>query len=390
VELGYQHFIDGEYDAALTAEQKALAIYQTAPGSLAGQEPLRDLEYKALLVGARSAEVLGRGDDSSALMAEAVRAFPERPPPSSQFDPKVGALYRNVAQEITRGGSGSLDVRVDDAGVVIFVDERYVGVGHAKLDNLAPGRYRIYVSKEDRPGRVREIDVTAGGTATVEVSWVLDGALRNANGHVEVRETDDEHVAAIQLARALGASEVVVLTQRKLNGRRAVAGYAIEVDTQHRTFAAVQVEPTPPSLDTMRRIGALLAGEHGVSDSDLITQEPPKPTGPTHLGARRKWALGTGALGVAALIAAGGFELSSRSTYDASKLEGNNDKQNALYDSANRKYQIAQGFAIGGAVCVAAAAALWFTGRYETEPAAVSVAPVVTGDGVSFVVAGRF
>jgi tetratricopeptide (TPR) repeat protein len=92
VEAGFQSFIDGDYDRALANEQKALATYQSAPGSLAGQEALRDLEYKALLIGARSADALGRHEDAFSVMSEAVRAFPDRTPSAAQFDPSVSAL----------------------------------------------------------------------------------------------------------------------------------------------------------------------------------------------------------------------------------------------------------------------------------------------------------
>jgi hypothetical protein len=186
---------------------------------------------------------------------------------------------------------------------------------------------------------------------------------------------------------------VIVLTLRNLDGRRAIAGYAIEVEAQHRTFAAVQIEPSMPAQDTIKRLAALLAGDHGVSDVDLITKEPPKPiVGTPGLGRRRKIALMIGGLGLASLIAGGGFELSSRSDYDASKVEGNNDKQNSLYDSANRKYQLAQGFAIAGVACVAAAGYLWFTGHFETEAEQprLTIAPSASPDGLSLTVAGCF
>jgi hypothetical protein len=393
VEAGYQRFIDGDYEKALATEQKAIAAYESAPGSLAGQDALRDLEYRAMLIAARSAQALGRDGDAFAIMGEAVRAFPDRTPSSAQYDPSVSALHHQVAAQLARQGLGSLEVRVDDASAVIFVDERYVGVGRAKLDNLVPGHYRVYIAKADQPGRVHEIDVPPARAASVSASWTLDGRLRTREGRLVIADADDEHGAAVQLARALGASQVIVLTLRSLNGRRAVAGYAIEVDSQHRTFAAVQIEPSAPPADTMKRLAALLAGEHGVSDADLITTEPPKPIiGTPGLGRRRRIALVVGGVGLASLLAGGGFELSSRSDYDASKVEGNNDKQNALYDSANRKYQLAQGFAIVGVACVAAAGYLWFTGHYETEAEqpGVTIAPAATPDGISLIVAGSF
>jgi hypothetical protein len=89
-------------------------------------------------------------------------------------------------------------------------------------------------------------------------------------------------------------------------------------------------------------------------------------------------------------VAAGGFELSSNSTYDQSKTEPDDAKQKSLYDSANSKYKIAQGLAVGGAVCVIGAAVLMLShGGGESEHG-VAWAPAAVPGGAAVLVMGRF
>lgn len=170
VESAFQHFIDGDYARALAQAQTAIATYDAAPAQLARESALRDLRYKALLIAARSAEVQGHQQDAFALMAEVIRSFPDRPVASSQFDPKVSALYHSVKEELDRQGTCSLEVKVDDSTATVFVDEQFAGAGGAKLGPIAPGHYRIYVAKGQEPGRVHLIDCQPGGLASTSIS----------------------------------------------------------------------------------------------------------------------------------------------------------------------------------------------------------------------------
>ncbi len=399
VDDAYQRFIDGEYPRAQSSARAALTIYDAASGQLAREPALRDLRYKALIVAARSSEINGAGEDAFALMAEAIRSFPDRAINPAQFDPSVNALYRRVKEELAKQGAGSLEVKADDPAATIFVDEQFVASGDAKLDHTPPGHYRIYVSKGANAGRVREVDVAPGAAVSVSVPWSIDGALRTTKTSVALSldadaGTDAEVQSAVRLGHVLGAHTVVVVSVRSINGRRAIAGYSINVESQTRAFAAVQVEPVAPSPATISKLAALLAGDKGVGGAELITVEPVDrpPAGGGHpLGGKRVVALGLGAIAVGSLVGAVAFELSSRSTYDQSKVEVDDAKQNALYDSANKKYKYAQGFAVGGLVCAAAATYLWFTGvpRDESDRG-VAFVPAPTPDGVGFVVSGRF
>jgi hypothetical protein len=200
---------------------------------------------------------------------------------------------------------------------------------------------------------------------------------------------------AVALGHALGADEVVVLSVESIGGHRAVAGYAIQVGSQSKTFAAVQIEPVAPSAETLINLAALLAGDKGAAVPGIILEEPdrepgsPAPSADDHHGSHTA-AFVVGTIGVASLLGGGGFELASRSTYAQSKTEPDLAKQRTLYDSANLKYKLAQGFAAGGVVLVAAAAVLWIEARSPEDPPRVTIVPSATSDSVGFAALGRF
>jgi hypothetical protein len=278
-EDAYNRFIDGDYPAALTHARAALDLYATAPGQLSREPALRDQRFKALVIASRSSEVAGSGKDAFAFMAELIRSYPDRPVTSADFDPKVGALYHRVKDELARQGVGTLEVKLDDPTVNIFLDEQFVGSGSAKLGQLAPGSYRVYVTKGQDTGRVHTIDVGAGSSAFISASWQLDGALHTSGAAVtfdldKAAGADAEMQSATQLARAIGAKTVIVLSVRPLQGRRAIAGYSIDVESQTRAFAGVQVEPIAPSAETLAQLAALLAGDKNVEAPGLIRTEP--------------------------------------------------------------------------------------------------------------------
>jgi hypothetical protein len=162
---------------------------------------------------------------------------------------------------------------------VVFVNERFVGTGGARLDSLYPGAYRVYVAKGAQAGRVRRVQVSAGAQAAVAVSWPLDGVLRSRAGYVGLElpagaGADEELALATRVGRDLGARSVVVLGIRPVDGRRAVVGFAVSTESQTRSFAAVQVEPVEPPRERLVTLAGFLAGDKKVASAGLITREP--------------------------------------------------------------------------------------------------------------------
>ncbi len=141
---------------------------------------------------------------------------------------------------------------------------------------------------------------------------------------------------------------------------------------------------------------ARIGGTAGSTDSPGYGQaaDEPKPASdvratparPMRRGGRGT-ALAIGAVGVIAIGAGVGFELSSRGAYDKSKAEPDDDRQADLYGSANRKHRIAQGLALGGVGLTAAGAFLWWRGGQPVSRVAVMPAP---GGGATVAFGGSF
>jgi hypothetical protein len=402
VDEAFQRFIDGDYPRALAAAQAALAIYDTAPGQLARESALRDLRYKALVVAARSAEVKGDTQGAFALMAEVVRSFPDRPVSSAEFDPKVAALYHNVKADLDHQGSGSLEIKVDDPAATVFVDEQFEGPG-ASLGKLPPGRYRIYVAKGRMPGRVHQVDVAPGSSSSITISWALDGALRTSGADVvleldKAASPEEEVDAATQVARALGARSVAVLAVRPLNGHRAIAGYSVDVESQSRAFAAVQMEPIAAPAETMRRLGALLAGDKSVGETGLILTEPGHTVDgaaqATHEAGHRSHVapIALGVLAVAGIVGAVVSESSAESKFDSAKTEPDPTRRADLTDQANLRRGVAIGAGAVALVSIGVDVYLWL--RSDSPPAhdehAVRVVPTSSSDSFGIAVTGGF
>lgn len=129
-----------------------------------------------------------------------------------------------------------------------------------------------------------------------------------------------------------------------------------------------------------------------------LTPVPVAPASPseTHIRRSRLWlAGGVGAGGAIGLGVSLGLAISARHIYDSAfdadcrdtaRGVACNDRGNATIARAGDRADLATGFVIGGAVLVAAGAALYFTAPRD----AVQVAPVATRDAWGLGIAGQF
>jgi hypothetical protein len=401
VDRAYDHLIEGEYPAAVAEAQKAVDLYAAGTAAVAREAALRDLEFRALIILARAHEAAGDAEDAFRAMSEAIRSFPDRPVNTTEFDPRVKDLQRRVQQALAKQGTGALDLKVDDPAAVLFVNERFTGTGAAHLDNLPAGTYRVFVLKGAQPGRVRDVVVNPGETASRALTWETESTLRSDGGHVGLRfprgaGTDREIAVATRVARDLGASAVVVLGLRPVEDRRAVVGYSVQIASQTRAYGAVQIEPVGPAHGALPRLGALLGGDKHVDTTSLVLREPaPRP----RLGDRRGpvppwyrdrigWALvGTGA----ALLAGGGVTLW---TADGLRADANAEPRETarahLRDRADTRALVGDIVtAAGAAVVIGGAIKLAWTDGPRESSAPVARTHLVFGIG-SIALAGSF
>jgi hypothetical protein len=109
--------------------------------------------------------------------------------------------------------------------------------------------------------------VRPGSETSLAIRWALDGALRTdrfVGFEFEDETAREKHEAinAVEVARAANASTIAVVGIREQNGRRAVVGTVLSMETGKSVrSAAISVEPIPPSAEKIRALGRFLAGD---------------------------------------------------------------------------------------------------------------------------------
>ncbi len=282
IDHGYGSFLKGQFEVATTELTRALEMLRSRPATLSKNQPLRDQALRAHLGLALAHQRLGHAEDATAVMAEFARSFPDREISRAQYGPEPAELAKKVRAELDQRGRGALKIKVDDATAVIFLNERYLGVGEASVLDLYAGKYRVYVQRGTSAGRVHEIDVVPGSEQTVKISWALDAALKTAPFTGLAFDGDaarDEAALASNLALALDAPRVVVVSIREFDKRRSLWGAVLDpASGKSSRSGALALEPVKPGADKIRELGRYLTG--GEASPDIII-EPNFDTGPT-------------------------------------------------------------------------------------------------------------
>jgi hypothetical protein len=277
-EQGHRHWLEAEFEKAVSALDEAVAILQASPAAFAADTQRRGVLLRALMFSAMARQRLGRADEAAATMAEVTRSFGDMPFDRVQFGPEGFALYRAIKAEVEAARTGRLRVEVDDPDVAIFVNERFAGAGDRYEALVPPGRYRIYTHKGTTPGRLRVVDVVPGGRAHVAIDWTLDAALGGDATLVFSDERDrarHESDKAVAVAQRIGLSGVIVVGIREYQGRRAIVGSLLSLDTgRPQRTAAVALEPSLPSASTVRGLARFLASGESVPGLLLPRDEP--------------------------------------------------------------------------------------------------------------------
>lgn len=266
INSGKSQFQQGAFKNAIRDLDHGLKIFDSAPATLARHQNLRDERFEGLLYLALSDKREGKQNEAVRTMAELVRSFPDKDVSNAKYGPEARSLYQSVKGDLAQQGAGALQVTVDDARTVVFVNERFVGGGTQKVTGLAPGHYRVYVQQGQLSGRLHEVDVEAGVVATITVSWATDSSLHTAGGKPylafdsEKSREENERTEALRLARAVGANSVILLGVHEMDGRRSVVGAYLSVESARPVRkGSVAIDPVTPPEDKLRGFGRFLA-----------------------------------------------------------------------------------------------------------------------------------
>lgn len=283
VSRGNDAWMDADFGRARQIYRHAMDIARDAPGDVTGGPEWKPLVQRALVGLALSAK---RGDDpgmAEAAMQEFLRSYPDETVDRTTFGPEAAQLFEAVKAVATKQAPGSLVVQVDDPQAVVFVDERWAGIGGARLEKLLPGLYRVQVRKGDYSGRVYSVEVASKRVASLTVEWSFDAALVTGDwvGFVFPtleRKSADLTAYALQLGKAVGARNVVVLEESEVDGRRLLLGSVLAVETGRpvRT-ASMAISPVEPPAEHLSTLGRYLGGEPGVVlPAEPTTRAPPR------------------------------------------------------------------------------------------------------------------
>lgn len=272
IDVGEKRVVAGEFEQAVAELGAGLATLRRSIASLAGSDRGRDAAMRALVGLALSYKRIGPSEKATEAMAELIRSFPDREISYADYGPEPRELYRRVRRSLEEEGKGGLAIAVDDAETVVFVNERYVGVGSVTVPDLFRGTYRVYLQQGTRRGRVHRVAVEAGPPTSLSVSWRFDAALSTDHGVAALIFDDaeqrraEEARQAVRIGRALDAASVAVLGFREVAGQRHVVGQVYFVDTSKEArSASVSLDPVAPSADRLRALGRYLAGDESAA-----------------------------------------------------------------------------------------------------------------------------
>jgi len=399
----YDAYIDGDCAAAVPLLEPAIAVIAGHPVE-AREGKVRDDYYRALVVLAACRDQQRSAEAAAAAMTEVLRTFPDRPVTTVDFAPKVAALYRKVKEAVAKQGTGTLTVKVDEPGPVVFVNERLVGTGEVVIRDLAPGPYRVFVEAGGERGRLHLVSVHPGADARVDVGWGLEARLRsdafNGLAFASQGQLDRDAVPfALRVARELGAGAAVIITIGEADGHRAVIGTVVDVATGAvRRRGTMALEPTLPPERKLRLLGRYLAGDE-VNDPLLRTGQAvarvdaDRPSPRAGSSFRRRAGLVVGIAGVASLGAGTYFGIRTLQLHGQAKEECEPDwtcSANGvrLEKRAHTSANLSNAFLVAGALATAGGVVLWLTSSPRSEH--LEIAPAVGPDGAGVTLSGRF
>lgn len=285
VENGIREFEDAKLGAASTLED-ALDLARTNPTAWVNEPKYRDRVRRGLLFyalalnlrakdardhasrakGKKQSEYLDRANTDERArddaLAELIRSFPGFVVKADEFGSQAEALFQEANKRAQQGGTGSLELDVDDPNVIVYVNEAQQP-RKTTLGNLVAGTYRILVVSATESHEYRA-DVLPNKRSRVVVKWGLDSVLR-LDGWVGFaysaesdRQQEQEMLSA--LVRASGAVDIATTLSVKADGSAVVArSYDLQ---RGRLLASCTLQTSrKPDIKAMEELARCVTGE---------------------------------------------------------------------------------------------------------------------------------
>ncbi len=279
--------------AAYTSSSFTVAISELtqAADGLANQSAvlaidpkLREVRRDALLTLAKALVKTNNTTAAQAVLREVIRSFPEIQAFSEvQYHPRLVAIGNQVLKEKMEQ-AGSLAVETRPSRRRFFLNEQPAGSTPKTSTGLLPGNYRIYIPSADpRRGSLRLVEVKPRETTTVTVNSEVDDQLE-AESYIGLRfatraEKDRFEIPlACAVARAVGAEEVILLTQqRSPSSETELLGAVYNAENGHREWGVILPLAPTPDDQALARFALSLRTRREVEGVKVAPEPPPPP-----------------------------------------------------------------------------------------------------------------
>ena len=212
---GIALYLEGKFKKSKELLEAAWLQKMCRPAIVARNQTLRDSSYQALVYLALVSNRLRQQSKAKSYVEEFMRSFPDREVSSRQFGPEASSLFLKHGAEYIKKAKEQLNVSLDDSSAVVFVNERYVGVGEQNM-KLLPGDYRIYTQRGSLAGRVFKLNVRSNSKMSLHSSSVKDKAIVTEDHFFlsfDSKEDQDKYALdfAYEIAGSLNAKELVLV-----------------------------------------------------------------------------------------------------------------------------------------------------------------------------------
>lgn len=177
VDDGYVEYTQSNFAQAIETLNDAIKLIQRNPGAVAFDTSNAKMVFKAYVGLANSHARLGHAAEAVAAMTELIRMYPSVPVTRATYGPEADHIHRGVTKQIRAMGRGDLSITTGHPQAMIFVDNQLRGIGAARLGDMIPGLYRVFVQVPGSGGRQYEVEVRSDDESVLEIAWSVDSLL---------------------------------------------------------------------------------------------------------------------------------------------------------------------------------------------------------------------
>lgn len=234
IALGRSAFDKAKFEDAEAALRGAVELIRRNPALIVLDTNNEKVTYSAYVGLSLALFKLKRRPEATEVMLELLR-MSSTPIPQAEYGPKAEEIHSDAEKEAQALGRGSLTINCDDSRAMIFLDQKFRGIGKVALGDLIVGTHYVLVQIPGTGGLQYVRTVQANKPTELDVNWQAESQLHLDGiwaGFVFATELERQRGAtyAHDFARRFGGADVIILRTMLLDGRPYVVGTQYPAD----------------------------------------------------------------------------------------------------------------------------------------------------------------